>query len=186
MITPRFVSIDPAEPVPPVPATDPDTLGLPELDWPRGRDKWNDPFEPQEMQPDGVPPSLRKRSEAPVRAMEAELAPEVELPPEELPLVPEVELTLEAAAEEDEPAEEPPSPEYRFVGAAAAPCLNLRPEPTEWFAPRDCLPPGTRVLVLATEGLWSRVALPSGDEGWMASRYLTRPSEGWLEEPPED
>ncbi len=184
VITPRFISIDPAEPVPPVPATDPETLGLPELDWPFGRDKWSDEFEPQEMWPDGVPPSLRRGPLSPIRPLEAELAPEVELAPEEIGLTPEIELMLEDAAEEelDELAEDAEAAadahEYRFVGPAADPCLNLRPDPNRWFAPYDCLPPGTRVLVLGSEGTWSRVVLPSGQEGWMASRFLDREPTG--------
>ncbi len=172
VITPRFVTIDPAQPVPPVPVTDPETLVLPELDWPRGRDRWSDEFEPQEMWPDGVPPSLRRNYPTPIRALAAELAPEVELVPEvELPPV-----VWDAAAEE---SEEPPEsaleragPEYRVVSDAADPCLNLRPEPTSWFAPLDCLPAGARLLVLGEENGWSRVVAPSGEEGWVAERYL--------------
>ncbi len=181
VITPRFISIDPVEPVPPVPATDPETLALPDLDWPFGRDKWSDEFEPQEMGPDGVPPSLRRAPLAPVRPLDAELAPEVELVPEEIELVPNVELMLEDAAEEDgesddelDEGESEDGPGVRYVAQAADPCLNLRPEPSQWFAPRDCLPPGTRLLVLGTEGSWHRVVVPAGEEGWVASRFLTR------------
>ncbi len=173
VITPRFVTIDPAEPVPPVPATDPDTLALPELDWPRGRAKWSDEFEPQEMWPDGVPPSLRRLPPVPLRVLEDELAPEAELVPE-IDLPP-VEVAWDSAEESEEPSEEElpqTGPKYLFVDEAADPCLNLRPEPTRWFAPLDCLPPGTRVLVLGAGDGWNRVVAPSGEEGWVADGYL--------------
>lgn len=183
VITPRFVTIDPAEPVPPVPATDPEQLVLGELDWPHHRDKWNDPFEPQKLWPDGVPPSLRRGPPDPIRPLEAELAPEVELAPD-VELAPEIRLgmadgaggSIEDAVEPDEPVDtESPraGPEYRFVGGSAEPCLNLRPEPTRWFSPVDCLTPGTRILVLGEENSWSRVVAPSGEEGWVATRYLS-------------
>ena len=176
VITPRFISIDPAEPLPPLPTVDLEQLELGPLEWPHDRDKWNDPFEPQEMWPDGVPPSLRRIVPGPVRRLEDDLAQEVELAPD-VDLLPEIELMAdggdpagELEAEAAAPVE--PGPEVRFVSADADPCLNLRPEPTRWFAPQDCLPPGTRLLVLGEEDLWSRVAAPSGLEGWVATRFL--------------
>ncbi len=178
VITPRFISIDPSEPVPPLPTVDPEQLELGPLDWPHDRDKWSDPFEPQEMWPDGVPPSLRRLVPGTVRPLEDDLAQEVELAPD-VDLAPAIELGAAEAAGEAEPeastetALAEPGPEVRFVSEQADPCLNLRPEPTRWFAPRDCLPPGTRLLVLGEEDVWSRVVVPSGHEGWVATRFLT-------------
>jgi Flp pilus assembly secretin CpaC len=199
VITPRFVSIDPAEPEPPVPPLDPETVELPPLDWPEDRDDWRDEFEPETTGFDGVPPSLRRVPDVALRPLgEAVEAPELEALREPV-VVPEPsgeesqgeEPVGEETFGEDE-APRPGSEEwidaqlpYHTVSPAAKPCLNLRPEPTLWFAPVDCLPPGTTLLVLETQDEWSRVVAPDGSEGWVASRYLGEPP-GAADEDRED
>ncbi len=70
----------------------------------------------------------------------------------------------------------------RFLGSGIAilavhesvdPCLILRQSPATSGLVVDCLDPGTRVTVLDEDGAkWQRVRLTSGQEGWLAGRFL--------------
>jgi Flp pilus assembly secretin CpaC len=197
VISPRLVELEapatPAEPIKPPPE---ENVGLPELEWPEGREKWRNPFDPDSLGADGLPPTFRLDFDEPVFDVEPEELsigePGVET--EWFEDLPVDDPSVEDLSVEDRSPEAPPSadedvsglgemvpeaPEsvpvdYHVVGAAAEPCLNLREEPNFWFSPLDCLPPGTRVLVLDEGPEWSRVAVvdQGGRQGWMATPYL--------------
>ncbi|MEE8522346.1 MAG: pilus assembly protein N-terminal domain-containing protein [Thermoanaerobaculia bacterium] len=186
VISPRLVELEqpasPAEPIKPPPE---DNVGLPELEWPEGREKWRNPFDPDSLGPDGLPPSFRLDLDRPVFDVEPEDLLIGEPQPAEDAAGPMAEaeeyetLSLEDPSPEEtedlEPLAEPDSPliAYHVIRASADPCLNLREEPNFWFSPLDCLPPGTRVVVLEAGPEWSRVTVATdGREGWMATPYL--------------
>lgn len=96
---------------------------------------------------------------------------EEENPPEEAEpqsaAAPAMEPTMEPGTE---PA--PGTGETRIIAGEASPCLNLRPQPSIWCTPVDCLAPGLRVELLELRNGWWNVRLPDGRTGWVAARYL--------------
>ncbi|MGB3555095.1 MAG: SH3 domain-containing protein [Jannaschia sp.] len=52
--------------------------------------------------------------------------------------------------------------------------LNLRDGPGTRFDILRRLSPGDRVAIRETVGLWARVRLTSGQEGWVSQRYLEK------------
>ncbi len=57
------------------------------------------------------------------------------------------------------------------VGAAAQPCVNARPAPDSENR-IDCLPPGTRLVLVELDDPWVRVRLPEGVEAWVTRQFL--------------
>lgn len=51
-------------------------------------------------------------------------------------------------------------------------CLTLRSEPILSSTPRDCLERGTRGTVSDSQGVWRKLLLPDGREGWVAARFI--------------
>lgn len=66
----------------------------------------------------------------------------------------------------------------RVVAPGGASCLNLRAAPSVENRPLACLPPGTRVELLSTEGDWLTVRLADGRSGWMVGRALVPGGDG--------
>ncbi len=194
VISPRLVELEepasPAEPVKPPPE---ENVGLPELEWPDGREKWRNPFDPDSLGADGLPPTFRLDLDRPVFDVEPEdlltvpddestvpdelteleeVTPESEVEEDVLPEAEEL-PEEDPSLEEPEPEPAPSAVEYHRIGEVADPCLNLREEPNFWFSPLDCLPPGTQLVVHEEGPEWSRVTVVAdGREGWMATPYL--------------
>ncbi len=131
---------------------------------------------PEFAPPEAAPPESAPPESAPPPAADdpellwADLDPEVEVEHE-----PEFEPEFEPEPEaepESEPEVEPEPPPLPTAVVAVGSCLNLRPEPGTWSPPVDCLPPGTRVEILGEDGIWRRIRLEYGDEGWVVGSYL--------------
>ncbi len=74
----------------------------------------------------------------------------------------------------DEPSmvEEAPPSEAWVVSFEADPCLNVRPSPDQNNTRMDCIEPGLELAVVGESGIWRRVRLLDGREGWVSSRFL--------------
>ncbi len=206
IISPRIVAT-PRGVSPPEPLEMPDlaAVELPELEWPDGRRRWRDEFEPPESRPDGVPPSFLDEpyveqaappaepvwtaEPGPFEAEPFEAEPfeaepfEVDTVPVPAGSAPEPipELSwneLEPEAEVGEPA----GAESWVV--AADPCLNLRAEPGMSSPALDCLASGVTVEILGEKDGWTRVRLADGRQGWVTSDYLRPVLPG--ESPPDE
>ena len=51
--------------------------------------------------------------------------------------------------------------------------VNLRSGNSTQHAIIETIDPGQKLLVMEHQGGWTKVQLPGGNEGWMASRFLT-------------
>ncbi len=177
VISPRIVETRrSARPPEPVEMPELEELMPPELDWSEDRDGWREEFDPQELRPDGVPPSFLPEEEA-TGEEELRWTPEpAELEAEPVAAQPPAAAIAEPELLWEEPRSEAPArrprPDPIQAIVDARPCLNLRPGPGTWQPALDCVAPETLVEVLAGEGSWMRVRLPDGREGWMAGRFL--------------
>ena len=70
----------------------------------------------------------------------------------------------------------PPS-EAWVVSFEADPCLNVRSGPNLDDARIDCMEPGLELIVVGESGIWRKVRLLDGREGWVSSRFLVPRSE---------
>ncbi|MEE8367059.1 MAG: SH3 domain-containing protein, partial [Thermoanaerobaculia bacterium] len=192
IITPRLVLTEPTEIVTPVEMPDFNTVELPELDWPKERRGWRKDFDPAQLRPDGVPPTFIPGEDEgyeyefydenggadagvgevePIDAYEQDAGQAIENDSADDGMQME-DTPAGAAGEPDSDVEVSQNgyPQTRIV--SADPCLNLRPSAGIFDSPIDCLPMGTVVTVLEHQGVWARVRLQNGQEGWMAISYL--------------
>jgi Flp pilus assembly secretin CpaC len=194
VITPRLVITEPTEIVEPIEQPDFNTVELPELDWAKERGRWRNDFDPSQLRQDGVPQTFvpsedegyqyefyENGTETDSEGTDETGSAETYYQPVDDTAEDAMEMEESAGTATDTATESAADsdvwksdadlfPQTRIV--SADPCLNLRPNPGVFDSPKDCLPMGTVVTVLEHQGVWGRVELQDGREGWMALSYL--------------